>query len=485
MKRHNRFTPRVSRKGFAAIYLVFAFLMLIPVVGLAIDFSILYNIKGRLQAACDAAAIAGGNLMQRSVSVTDSATIAAIQATAQRYFNANFQAGQWGTRQASYSATPTEDVNTKIRTIVVTASETVPALFLRVLGITGSTVGSTATVKVRYTTMMIAVDRSGSVGRGGSAGPIEDALTTFVANQATSYLVDGRDVVGMVSFGGTYSMDLSPTMYFRSGSPGMTSVISTLDGEFGNSATNTAEALYQSYHQLQLLNNVGALNVIVLLTDGRPSAFTVTTSLSCHSGSNTGFISAIVASDASWPPPTNYGGYQGGSQIYPFGWGKVVFNDTNGWGGGDLYPVTPNSGCSYPSDPETVNSDMPNFPTQDSHGNNTQTGYYPLSDRSVSNPQDVRYASFNTADNMATTIRTDTVIRPVLFVIGLNEPASAGEPLDADWLARVANDPDYLDGNGHHVYQNGQTKGMYFNVTASGLQAAFHSIASQCMRLSQ
>lgn len=486
MKRNRITTSRVSRKGYAAIYLVFALMLLVPVVGLAIDVNVLYNIKGRLQAACDAGAISGGNLMQRSVSVTDAGTIAAIKATALRYFNANFQAGQWGSSQLSYSATPSEDVNTKVRTIVVSASQSVPTLFLRVLGITKSTVATSATVSVRFVTMMIAVDRSGSVGRAGSSVAIENALTTFVADHTTSYLVDGRDVVGMVSFGGTYNLDLPPTQYFRSGSPGMASVISTLDGEFGNSATNTAEALYQAYHQLQLLNNTGALNVIVLLTDGRPSAFTVTTSLGCHAGSKTGFISSIVSSDASWPPPTCNGCPQGsGGNINTFGWGIIGFQDVGGWNGGDLYPVLPDSGCQYASNPEAIPSDMANFPATDSHGNNTTSGYYPGCGTSVSDPQSVRYASFNTADNMATTIRTDTTIRPVIFVIGLNEPASAGEPLDADWLARVANDPSYLDVNGNHVLQATQRQGMYFNVSASGLSAAFHSIASQVMRLSQ
>ena len=86
---------------------------------------------------------------------------------------------------------------------------------------------------------------------------------------------------------------------------------------------------------------------------------------------------------------------------------------------------------------------------------------------------------------MATTIRQDTTIRPVLFVIGLNEPAGTGEPLDADFLARLANDPVYTDVNGISVYQQGQTAGKYYNVNSSDLGAAFQDIASQILRLSQ
>ena len=109
--------------------------------------------------------------------------------------------------------------------------------------------------------------------------------------------------------------------------------------------------------------------------------------------------------------------------------------------------------------------------------------YYVGEGQSVNDPRAVRYAAFNVADNMATAIRSDTSIHPVLFVIGLNE--SSGEPLDSDWLARVANDPTYIDSNGHSVFQAGQTSGTYYNVSASGLSSAFSEIASQILRLSQ
>jgi hypothetical protein len=35
------------------------------------------------------------------------------------------------------------------------------------------------------------------------------------------------------------------------------------------------------------------------------------------------------------------------------------------------------------------------------------------------------------------------------------------------------------------VYQSGQTTGLYYNVSASGLAGAFNDIASQILRLSQ
>lgn len=80
-------------------------------------------------------------------------------------------------------------------------------------------------------------------------------------------------------------------------------------------------------------------------------------------------------------------------------------------------------------------------------------------------------------------IRQDITLRPIIFVIGLNE--STGEPLDADWLARVANDNSYKDAGGNSVFQVGQTSGMYYNVTTTSLSSAFDKIAAQILRLSQ
>jgi hypothetical protein len=467
-------------KGFVTIYMVFSLLTLVPLVGMAIDFSVLYNVKGKLQAAVDAAAIGAGVTLQRSTTINDPA----IPDTCQRFFNANYAAGSWGTTQAYYNATPSEDVN-RVRSIVVNAGEYVPMLFLRVLGIKNSTVAATATVKIRYVTMMIVVDRSGSVVRAGNDTAIKNALTTFVASSTTSYLVDGRDEVGVVSFGGTTRLDFAPTLNFRSGNPNIGGAISGIP--FANNATNTADGLQMAYAQLKALNQTSSLNVIVLLTDGRPSAFSATLdfshSLTClNKSSKTGFLTATVGN--SWPPlpPQIQGGMQD-TQIWNLGFFNTTYQGIAGYSGSDMYYVPNSTGCSYSLDPTTLGNDVATFPATDQWGNSLTGPVYQGEGQSITDPRAIRYAAFNAADNMATTIRTDTTIRPILFVIGLNEPASGGEPLDADWLARVANDPGWKDVNGNSVFQRTQTSGKYYNVNSSQLGAAFQEIASQILRL--
>lgn len=487
-------TDTASRRGFVSVYVCLACLALIPMAGMAIDCSVLYAVKAKLQTAVDAAAIGAGYKLQRTTNMNDSTQISDINDAAQRYFNANYPSHFFGSDQIYYSSAPSADPATGLRTVYVHAEYQVPMLFMRVLHITYSKVAAQATVNVRFTTMMIVVDRSGSVVNGGASGSVKTALNQFVANPATSVFVDGRDIIGMVSFGGNWKLDYSPIATFQSSTPSIGTAINNIPFD-SSSSTNNGEGLYQAWYQLTKLNQPGALNVILLLTDGRPSAFTGTytptagTTCSSHAAKN-GFIAAYVGSSASqWPPP----------QSVPNSYGIQAFGILNvDWAcsGCEMSHIAPNSaGCSYNSNPNNLATDLSSFPATagpvdnpdgaltSSQTYSTTGPYYVGEGQSTSDPRAVRYAAFNVADNLSTAIRTDSSLHPILFVIGLNE--SSGEPLDADWLARVANDPTYIDSTGHSVFQAGQSSGLYYNVSAAGLSGAFNDIASQILRLSQ
>jgi len=508
-----------GQKGFALIYVTFmgAF-VLIPMGGLAVDFGMLYNIKARLQTSVDAAAIGAGYMLHASTNLSDPTQLAAITNAAQRYFNANYPTHYFGSTVASYSAVPATTNGGK--TITVNATATVPMLLMRVLGISGSTVAAVAVSNVKYISMMIVVDRSGSISLEGAQASIQSALTTFVATSSTSYLVDGVDTVGMVTFGATWYLDFPPVTTFQSGTPNIGTAINNI--YFGNSATNTAEGLYQAWTQLHKLNLPGSLNVIVLLTDGRPSAFTGSFPVvnGCNGGSAIkGNLQSYVGLGGSypfWPPPTaNSSDVIGLLQTQLTGTPPNSNAET-----GVL--ATPNGGCTYPSNIANVPNDLAsgNFPasvgpvdnvgasyntaypyyTTPGTGISTQkgypsttNGYYDSPGQSANDPRAVRYAAFNVADNMATMIRKDTTLSPMLFVIGLSYSGTLTEPLDPDWLARVANDPNYVtagsDTNvqaaGQSVYQSSQTPGLYCNSTTSTLNACFSQVTSSLLRLIQ
>jgi len=149
---------RKREKGFAIIYvsLIGAF-VLIPMAGLAIDFGIVYNVKARLQTACDAAAIGAGYLLHASTDLTNQTQYNAVVSAAQQFFNANYPTSYMASTVISYSAVPSS--STAGKTITVNATATVPMLFMRVLGISNSKVAAEAVSNVRYIAMMIVPDR--------------------------------------------------------------------------------------------------------------------------------------------------------------------------------------------------------------------------------------------------------------------------------------------------------------------------------------
>ena len=484
--------PFGNRKAFVTVYMVFAILVMIPMVGLAIDFSVLYNVKGQLQEACDAGAIGAGNTVQRTTDVTDPTTNTTLKGTVQRFFNANFTPAPWRATQLSYDSSISQDPTTKVRTIYVTATYNVPMLFMRVLGINNSQVAAQAIAKLRFVNMMVVVDRSGSVGRTGSGTQtnqqiIAGDLNQFVADSTTSVFVDGRDVVGLVSFGANYYLDYSPQTHFQTSTPTIGTAINGMN--FGtNASTNTGEGLYQAWYQLTQLSQPGSLNVIVLITDGRPSAFTANFNVkaggSCRPTSFQSVITSTVGA-TNWPPS---GRTING--LYQFV-GTSSDVDTQ---------VSTTSGCAFPGSASSVTTDIITIPTiigpQD-HTTGTlkpgtttfpgATGYY-AAGTDATNSVDIRYTAFNYAYNVAQAVRQDTTLAPVIYCVGLNFDKTiytSEEPLDADYLATLANDPNYKSTTKPSgVYQAGQTPGKYYDVSYSGLGVALQDIAGQILRLS-
>src|SRR5262249_51413265 len=141
----------------------------------------------------------------------------------------------------------------------------------------------------------------------------KNSLQTFVGNSSTSIFVNGRDVVGLLSFGSNYNLDFAPTVNFQTSTPSISTAITNLFFDTNNS-TNTGEGLYQAWYQLAQLNQRAALNLIVPIPDGRPSAFTATFNASsapyCTDKSNKlGVMNSPVSDGTPWrfPPPTTRG----------------------------------------------------------------------------------------------------------------------------------------------------------------------------------
>jgi hypothetical protein len=269
--------------------------------------------------------------------------------------------------------------------------------------------------------------------------------------------------------------------------------------------------LYQAWYQLYQANLPGALNVIVLLTDGRPSAFTgyftPNGSTTCTNKSQRAAVYetyVTLGSAPFWPPPTSGNDSTG---LYATHWtstpeiNNFAANSTNCYYAStttNLYEDF--SGATFPNSVGPVDNVgsgtgyPPGFSTPGTGINTQSPGYYLNPGNSIQDPLSGRYAAFNVADNMAKLIRQDTTLKPMLFVIGLNYAGNSTESLDEDFLARLANDATYQTTGtdiaagitpGHSVYQAGQTPGMYCNSTTATLTSCFSQISSALLRLTQ
>jgi hypothetical protein len=292
--------------------------VLIPMVGLAIDATLLYTVQLKLQSAVDGGALAAANSL--SAGLSTSAQQSAMTLAADQFMRANLSNGGQGSYWGSYNfndvqctqsngqikptGTPVnpvtyansgncialiqDDVN-KMRNVQIVASLQVPLLFMRILGFSSGTVTATGTASRRDVVMVMVIDRSGSMG---SELTALQAGATYFVNQFQG----GRDKLGLVLMAGSSIVAYPPTDWgtypptgpgwqvnpptgpdtnfnSTSVSPNMLDSLANMVSSGGN--TGMAEALQIAYKELQAANEPGALNIIVLWTDGEPNGITV------------------------------------------------------------------------------------------------------------------------------------------------------------------------------------------------------------------
>jgi hypothetical protein len=286
------------------------------------------------------------------------------------------------------------------------------------------------------------------------------AATSFVNKFA-----GGRDKVGLITFSGSSYVAFQPNTTFKSTSPNVTTLISQMATGLN---TGTAQALSVAYQELTTLNERGAMNVIVLFTDGIPNGLTadyntvlrVTSSCTYKTIPKVGTIYQSSVFAAQDPGPT----------IGVMNYLSSSISDV-----GENRVASGSAGCAYASNSQNMRMDIERMPTADYYGNLT-TGYRPVSLTGVDRPTQIVAASVNAADNAARTIRQNANLRPVIYVIGLG----GSEPLDQAFMKRVANDV------ASEVYTETEATGLFvFSPTPAQLETAFERIASEILRLAR
>jgi hypothetical protein len=473
--------------------------LLIPIIGTCIDGAIVYWVKARLSAAVDAAALSTGRAL--SVGQSSSAQITNAIAIGQSYFTANFPPGVM--KSTVVGGAPTINVVSNglhQRVINVTVSVVIPLYFMPILGFKNQTISATGQATRRDANIMMVLDRSQSMNPTPPKNSNACAVMVASAQNFVNQFVDGRDQLGLVTFQTGANVDYAPTLYFKSSAPSLSSTLSSL---ICGGDTSTAEGLYLGYNQIKtVINQPGALNIILLFTDGQPNTVLANLPVKGISdsrygvGGNTSAVVPTGATSCQQKTGTIRGAIADGST-------ETATSVTDLNQTGDTYAVinsyavpittsvglfpTNSSGCSFTNNISYGRQDIAYIPTQDVYGSSTvgylaldyfPSGYKYAGQIRPDMPRTARWAAFNAADSLAYTIRTDSTYGTIIYTIGLSGNETMA--IDQDFMERMANDPRASN------YDSTRPQGEFILASdTSQLAQAFQQVASQILRLSK
>jgi Flp pilus assembly protein TadG len=526
VKMRRPYPPSRERGATLILFTFLCILVVIPMIGVAIDGAIVFWVKAKLSAAVDAAALAAG----RNPAVSPNTT-------AQQYVYANFPSGWMGT---TFTVAPTgiaTNPTTGTRLVTVSATVSVPMRFMGILGFKAVVVPEVAVSTRRNTNVMLVLDRSSSMNITGPDGAV--VCNTMIASATTfvNYFANGQDQLGLVTFQTWANVDFGISTNFQSSNPNLTTLLSDL---VCGANTSSAMALNLAYSQIKSLGSAayasnGALNVIVFFTDGNPNGITAvfppkaSTDGRYYASTTDSYMSTI---DSSMPatagscisalpnaaPGVIIQGAGGATTGLTQGLYQIYITPTpaptNVCASGQAHAICDTdltvisaTGChfqnspwdhvtQYPTaGPTAPREDIAYIPLKDYYGNSTVnssfmtkatdvvpgTPYASTGAMRVDTPQSVMDASFNAADAQALAIISDTTYKPTIYTIGLGGASDVSdETVFQTFLQRVANDPS------SNRYSPNLPTGLFvYSPDDTQLDAAFHQIASQILRLSK
>ncbi len=257
----------IKQRGAAIVVVALIAVPLLGAVGFAIESGLGYGVKSKLNAAVDAAAIAGARAVANGAN--DSERQANAQLAGERYFAANFPSGLMGATPNTPTVTASHHPD-GFWTINVSAAATVPTTFMRLLGYDQLTVGASAEVIRRDLDMMLVIDSSGSMGNPSDAfDDVQDAAATFVDlfNEGS-----GGDRIGLVSYASGADVDVPINKDADRGFD-KTQIVNAINALSPGGYTTSEWAMQQAYSELQAIPPAlrSSLRVIVFFSDGAPN----------------------------------------------------------------------------------------------------------------------------------------------------------------------------------------------------------------------
>lgn len=256
-------TPILHRqRGAIAIMVAVSMLVLLAVVGLAIDAGLAYLVKARLNAAVDSAALAGARAVTTGNNQTEQ--IASARAAAADFFAANIPNNYLLSSPKIVSTNVTFNGGQAI--IDVTAEAPMPVSIMQVMNFTSLMPVAAAQTIRNDLDMALVVDTSGSLL--GSAATVRASAKSFLNKFNVT-----QDRVALVHFASGAETDVAINPTARGfNRTAMTTKISSYAFTGG---TASVEGMWNARDQLNLvpLANRSTMRVIVFFSDGAPTAF--------------------------------------------------------------------------------------------------------------------------------------------------------------------------------------------------------------------
>jgi Flp pilus assembly protein TadG len=504
-----------GQRGIAVIATTIMLVMLIPFTGLAIDVTLLYVDKAKLQGAVDGAALAGAESLARGTS--DAAQIANAVSAAAQYIYLNYPNNFFFTNTVTVTQDATGQtgdilVNETVanqRTVTATAHANIPTMFMKWLNFSSNTINAAATVTRRDVNIVVVMDRSGSLQVSNSCLAVQQAAVNFV-----NKFSNGSDNLGLVTFAASTHNDFPIANNFLGASatlPAPTATIPQLiTGITCQSSTSSAMALWYGYDQLVGLNQPAALNVLLFFTDGKPTGVNVnmpiaasSTCTNAHASGTNGVPYKYI--NGLYNTFTNQDTFFGISD--PYNVGNLNPSDggqtTDGSSGANCQFMGGIGGNNYGGNQQNT-SDFLGVATADVFGDHMVNGYggngaylTPVTTVvsggntfiDLSNTTNADYMAENAADYAAQAIRagaTETgplthvgssLSGVLIYTIGLG---NAPYPLSVPLLERISNTTNST------IYNSSEATGVFVLApTSADINSAFATIAAQILRIAK